>query len=301
MLHLGHRLERFFRHHTRLQRVKGRIKILEDRLKTTEDGLKILETGWHQHLPGFLSAVAEVSALAHELDDGRQDAHAAYIRFGHEITRLWERLDSMRSEVLYGVKCANEANGSPEWHSNRLSPISRAPKILNQVKLAEARLNGIKLNLSSGRQLLDGYINVDQCQVTTADIVADVRCLPFEPGSVLELFSRHLIDNFPRWELRDRILPYWKSLLRQGGIFRAVVQDGETIVNELKAGRCQPEDFCEVFFSVQQDDGDLRCNLFTPASLCDLLEELGFNHVEVPVKGRRNGKSFDFEIIAIRP
>ena len=41
--------------------------------------------------------------------------------------------------------------------------------------------------------------------------------------------------------------------------------------------------------------------MFMPQSLRALLDEAGFVNTEVPVKGRRNGLCYEFEINARRP
>jgi hypothetical protein len=61
------------------------------------------------------------------------------------------------------------------------------------------------------------------------------------------------------------------------------------------------EDFREVLFGSQDYDGDFHYNLFTPDSLCRLLQSAGYQDVKVPVRGRRNGKCYEFEVAALKP
>jgi hypothetical protein len=100
--------------------------------------------------------------------------------------------------------------------------------------------------------------------------------------------------------LRRRLLPYWKSLLAPAGLFRAIVPDGETMLAGVAGGVYRFDDFRETLFGTQEYHGDFHFNLLTPASFTALLQEAGFNDITIPVKGRRNGKCFEFEVRANR-
>ena len=64
---------------------------------------------------------------------------------------------------------------------------------------------------------MDGFVNVDMRELPGIDVVAPADELPFEPGTVAEIFSSHTLEHFPELELRRRLLPYWFALLREGG------------------------------------------------------------------------------------
>jgi len=86
-----------------------------------------------------------------------------------------------------------------------------------------------------------------------------------------------------------------------GGAFRAVVPDGEAMLAGVAGGNYSFSDFREVLFGAQDYDGDFHFNLFTPDSLCGLLEEAGFKDIRVNARARPNGKCFEFEISAVKP
>lgn len=77
-----------------------------------------------------------------------------------------------------------------------------------------------------------------------------------------------------------------------------MVPDGEAMFAGLAVGTFPFEDFREVLFGGQDYEGDFHYNLFTPESLSSLLVETGFSNVRVVERGRRNGKCFEFEILA---
>lgn len=59
-----------------------------------------------------------------------------------------------------------------------------------------------KLNLGCGRDLKDGWINLDAVALPGVDVVADLaRCattpLPFEDGSIDEFLLSHLLEHIP--------------------------------------------------------------------------------------------------------
>jgi hypothetical protein len=121
-----------------------------------------------------------------------------------------------------------------------------------------------------------------------------------EPGTAGEVYSAHLVEHFPQEMLRRRLLPYWKTLLAPGGVFRAIAPDGEAMLDGIAGGKYPFEEFREVLFGAQDYTGDFHFNLLTPASFTALLLEAGFAQITVPVKGRRNGACFEFEVRALR-
>jgi predicted SAM-dependent methyltransferase len=285
-----------------------------------------LETAWRQHIPTFLNAAGTVPALAHELSrvcvrveqavshiDEREagtgaileDINGLRARATQIATRLdnqdannratWERIEFVRREILFemarGERASVRATGAR----------TMAARILSEDKVSAALAAGsLRLNLGCGHIALPDYVNVDMRELPGVDVVAEVDDLPIERGSVQELFSSHLLEHFPQEAMRRRLLPYWRDMLRPGGTFRAITPDGAAMLAGAGAGTYGYEDFREVLFGGQDHVGDYHCNLFTPDSLRQLLEEAGFTDVDVPVAGRRNGKCFEFEISARR-
>jgi SAM-dependent methyltransferase len=133
------------------------------------------------------------------------------------------------------------------------------------------------------------------------DIVASVNALPFDPGTVDEISYAHLLEHFPQEQLLRQLLPRWFKLLKPGGRFRAVVPDGAEMMRTVGAGTLAWADFHEVLFGAQDYDGDSHYNLFTPETAMEILVDAGFTDVAVPVRARRNGKCFEFEIVARKP
>jgi glycosyltransferase involved in cell wall biosynthesis/GT2 family glycosyltransferase len=213
------------------------------------------------------------------------------------LALMSEKLEFVRSEILYEIRYGENGN-APNVNSEMET---KEPRILQPTKFEEFKTNGLRLNLGCGKVPLAGYINVDQRDVSGVDILADVGNLSLPEGSVREIFSAHLLEHFPNEQLRRRLLPYWFKLLSPHGLFRAIVPDGDAMLISVGAGEYSFEDFREVLFGGQEYSENYNYNLFTPASLRKLLEEAGFTEITIPVRGRHNGKFFEFEVRARRP
>jgi hypothetical protein len=207
------------------------------------------------------------------------------------IGELWSRIEFVRKEIMYEMRFGLEA----------IAIKKPTTKIVNKSKLDAARNSGnIFLNLGCGQIPLDGYINIDFRELPGVDIVADVGHLPIDIGSVTEISSFHVLEHFPQEQLR-RLLPYWRSLLRSAGRFRAVVPDGEAMLNHYRAGTYTFEDFRMVLFGAQEYEGDFHFNMFTPDTLVRLMTEAGFSEITIPARGRKNDICYELEIVATAP
>src|SRR5579863_2260866 len=227
-----------------------------------------LEAGWKRHLPAFLNAVSTVGAFGHELLRTRRD--------------LEREIAELRQQVAALAGAAKPAT-----------------RILAPERVAEARAASIKLNLSGERGARPGYLTVAPCETVAADVVAPLGDLPFDPGSVAELSSIHLLECIPQSELPER-LAYWRTLLQPGGRFHAVIADGEAMVRGIMEKSYALEDLRDDLFGTADSPGERAYNLLTPESLTVLLREAGFDAVQVTAHGRRNGAGFEFEIEATR-
>lgn len=309
-------------------RIEGRVAPIEDRISSIDARTAQNEQAWHTHISSFLNAAASVPALSHEvvalsrrLDEladtrpwtaalSKQEALVAILSQRTDavelrtknsdaaIGALWERIDFVRREILFEFNHGSSRKSAP----NGAGTLRIEPRIISvdkyEAALAEKRL---RLNLGCGHIALADYINVDVRDLPGVDVVADVGELPVEEGSVDEIFSAHLVEHFPLETMRRRLLPYWRSRLRPGGMFKAVTPDAAAMVQATAAGTMPFDDFREAAYGAQDYDGDYHFNLFTPDSLHTLLEEAGFKGISVPVAGRRNGKCFEFEIVATAP
>jgi predicted SAM-dependent methyltransferase len=197
----------------------------------------------------------------------------------------------MMFEMRYGAK---------KIHPDGIA-LEVSPKVISADKLAAARTNALRINLGCGHVPLDGYLNIDRRELPGVDIVAEAGNLPFGPGEIDEIVSAHLLEHFPQEQLKRELLPYWKSLLKPGGLFRAVVPDAEAMIREYSAGRYPYDHLRQVFYGAQDYDGDFHHNMFIPSHMSVLLVEAGFVDEKIVEAGRRNDICFEFEIAATKP
>jgi predicted SAM-dependent methyltransferase len=270
---------------------------IEQRLAGIEQRL----AGIEQNLPAFLNAVSTVGAFGFALqqqnetvqqqNEALQQQNETVKSHASDIVQLWARLEFVRKEIMYEMKFGRT--------SSTTNQVQAEFRIVSVEKIAAARASGLRLNLGCGHVPREGYINVDQRDLPGVDIIADAGRLPFEEGSVVEIFSAHTLEHFPQERLR-RLLPYWRSLLVPNGAFRAIVPDGQAMLDGIAAGTYPFEEFRMVLFGAQEYEGDFHFNLLTPDSLKSLLEEANFKSITVPVRGRKNDICFEFEINAKR-
>lgn len=78
----------------------------------------------------------------------------------------------------------------------------------------------MRLNVCCGRQILDGWTNVDVAPSPETkrapDLLADAKSIPLPDGCADELMVIHGFEHLYRWEC-DVALEEWKRLLKVGG------------------------------------------------------------------------------------
>lgn len=90
----------------------------------------------------------------------------------------------------------------------------------------------IRLHLGCGPRRWPGFVNVD---IDQGDVIADVRKMPYEAGTVDEIQAIHLFEHLPRWDAPDA-LRYWHSLLKAGGLLVIEVPSLDKIMKMYEQG-----------------------------------------------------------------
>jgi len=202
------------------------------------------------------------------------------------IKYLLRRVETVRAEMMHELR----------YGPDRVHVIET--KVVNAAALDHREL---RLNIGAGHIAMDGYVNVDIRELPGIDLVASVDRLPFEPGTITEIFSSHVLEHFAELELQRKLLPYWYALLKSGGRFRAVVPDLEAMTEAYTRGELSFETLRSVVYGGQEYETDFHLTGFTPDSLSSLLTECGFRGVNIIAKGRPNGECLEFEISASKP
>lgn len=80
----------------------------------------------------------------------------------------------------------------------------------------------IRLNLGGGSKRIEGWLNVDLDP--SADVIADVRKLPYEDDTVDEAMAIHILEHIPRWDA-DATIIEWRRVLKPGSVLVVEVPD----------------------------------------------------------------------------
>jgi predicted SAM-dependent methyltransferase len=246
-----------------------------------------------------LQADAGAAELRNSSLEQRLSTIAKYIEHVPEIADAqkqlseWVRLLQVKMEML-----AQETREIAEGHF----AVVEEPKILDPEGYSR-KITGmgqlVRLNLGCGERPLEGYLNIDARPMPGIDVLADARKLPFEPNSVHEIFSSHLVEHFRRHQLCRTVLPYWRGLLRNGGQLRIVCPNWDAMLQRLQSGTMSLEDFHTVTFGSQDYECDSHFAMYTPETLSRILVESGFNSVQILAVDRQNGLCPEMEVTAV--
>jgi predicted SAM-dependent methyltransferase len=270
--------------------------LIDARTAELEKTIEVL----NRHLPTVVNTIASQNAAARQnqrrinnLETALHDHGFALGGHTDAIKQLQERLEFIRREILLEQRYSAPAAAAPREAAG-------VPARIVDLDRYEKMRGAFRINVGAGHVIMPEHLNVDMRELPGIDITADVRRLPFEAGEVSEIYSAHLLEHFTIEDLRRSILPYWVSLLEDGGKLVSVVPDVETMVNERAAGRMSFSDFVEVMYGGQEYEGDFHFWGYSKESLTQLLEEAGLEDVKVVEEGRRNGLCFEMEIEAVR-
>jgi autotransporter strand-loop-strand O-heptosyltransferase len=149
----------------------------------------------------------------------------------------------------------------------------------------------IWLNLGSGIRRLDGYVNVDLYD-STADVMADIRALPYKDGTVDKVHSSHVLEHFSHNETFP-LLRHWYDVLKDDGQFEIHVPNLEYVVDywlkSPEANRWHRN--LHRIFGNQVNDGQYHKTGFTEPRLRQLLSDVGFSNIETSFEGEDGRES----------
>ncbi|NKX16980.1 hypothetical protein HGG75_21895 [Ochrobactrum pseudogrignonense] len=234
-----------------------------------------------------------IQTLEGDISSKQKDTDNKISGLSESVAFLLGRVEFVRRELMFEMRYGASSPNQSE--------IKAETKIINEEKLIEAQSTLLKLNLGCGHIPLDGYINVDRRALDGVDLVSEVDDLPFEEGSVEEIFSAHLMEHFPQEQLKRELLPHWFRILKNGGSFHAVVPDAQSMMSEYMNGSYPYDSLREVMFGGQDYDGDFHFNMFVPSQVEELLANAGFTDIRWLAVKRRNGSCYEMEFQAKKP
>jgi predicted SAM-dependent methyltransferase len=136
--------------------------------------------------------------------------------------------------------------------------------------------NGLRLNLGCGKFHLKGFINIDQSEKVKPDLLGDVLNLPYEEGSIEEIYAGHLLEHFAYLDGK-RALNYWYSLLKPGGTIGVCVPNYDCIVDQFikEPTADKLRELNDLYiYSYLQESPHKYC--YNEALLKEVMEEAGF-------------------------
>lgn len=166
----------------------------------------------------------------------------------------------------------------------------------------------MKLNLGCGARHLQGYINVDKAVrgMTSPDVDADIRALPFDDETADEIIAIHVIEHFYHWEVNS-VLREWARVLKPGGTIILECPDIKKaalhLVNAvtLNMGISDQLTMWPLFGDPSHKD-PLMCHKwgYTPGTLAFELEKAGFTDcVEEPAQYHMK-TTRDMRVVAVK-
>lgn len=154
--------------------------------------------------------------------------------------------------------------------SNALAPVSDKDVI--------GSAGAVRLNLGGRETKIPGFKNVDLQDLPSVDVHADVRKLPFEDGTVDEIYASHLLEHFS-WSETDGLLAEWRRVLRKDGVAYISVPDFDAMDKLYhQHGLCQY--VVEVLTGEHHNPFGGHMNLFNFSRLAALLVKAGFSDVQ---------------------
>lgn len=135
----------------------------------------------------------------------------------------------------------------------------------------------IKLHLGCGHIRLPGYVNIDIMPAKAADLVADLRALPYPDSSVDVVYSCAAIEHLGRREWIGA-LREWSRILRPGAVLRLSTSDFEAVIARYHE-RGDLEELLGLLIGGQKDEYDWHGMIFDFATLRRGLHDTGFANV----------------------
>ena len=170
----------------------------------------------------------------------------------------------------------------------------------------------MKLNIACGKQTWPGYYCVDAVPNPKASRPLDLihaftfkseqleNPLPIEDGAATELHNYHFIEHVYRWEAPALVSEFYR-LLASGGRLFMELPDLEKSARNLLKGKKDQMCMWGLYGDPSWKD-PYMCHRwgYTPATIKELLEDAGFNHIKLlPPKthGRRVDRDMRVEAI----
>lgn len=172
----------------------------------------------------------------------------------------------------------------------------------------------MKINFGCGRQVLQGYYNIDAVRNPharrTPEMLHAVRFndgevenpIPLQDGCADELFAGHVIEHVYRWEA-NALVNEWKRLLRQGGKLILELPNIEAAAKNLLSGRDDQMVMWPLYGDPSHRD-PYMCHRwgYKPSTIRALLQECGMSDITIlPPQTHGAKHDRDMRVESIKP
>lgn len=138
----------------------------------------------------------------------------------------------------------------------------------------------MKLNLGSGWDNREGYVNVDFAPHHKPDLVADVLNLPIADGAVAEIFAQDVLEHLPRTSTTEA-LAEWRRVTEADGVARIRVPSLFHAVDLMRSADTlsMHQTLLQNLYGTQAYTGDVHLTSFTDRTLADAFHSAGYRRV----------------------
>lgn len=140
------------------------------------------------------------------------------------------------------------------------------------------------LNLGSGKEKLDGFVNIDINLLVRPDTVADIRRLPFKDNQFKIVTFFHTIEHMPEHD-HIRIFSEIYRVLEPNGVVYISYPEFVECAKRYISNEAGNRDFWKMtIFGRQRDRHDFHCTLMDTRFFLPFLLENGFKQVRAAVE-----------------
>jgi predicted SAM-dependent methyltransferase len=127
---------------------------------------------------------------------------------------------------------------------------------------------------------LEDWIHIDIQPGKHIEVVTDFGDLPYDDGTVDEIFVGDVIEHIPRWRTAE-VLGEWNRVLKVGGKFSGRTPNLDRAMRDYAEGKITLDDALSAIYAGGKDEYHVHYISYTPTSLVQILERYGFGQVDL--------------------
>ena len=162
--------------------------------------------------------------------------------------------------------------------TEELITTDKSSKFLEKLR----KFTDIKLNIGSGKNQIEGFINIDSEEINEPDLVHDITkaSLPFQNETVSEICFFHCIEHIEEG-FHDAILLEFRRILKNDALLLISYPEFLKCADAYRDNlRGQREFFKYTIYGRQKHPGDFHVSLMDTTFFLNRLRRLGFYDIE---------------------